>query len=131
MATQTNAIVTTRLTTISRPSEYLGNVKAIPVSFSGDFADGDTLVFSEVMPQNSKVISIDIANSDLGTGVTIDVGYTGTADGIIDGADVSSAGIVRYVGVPKDVSEKQIIGTVKGAWDSGTLYGCILVVTDQ
>jgi hypothetical protein len=131
MATQTNAIVTARAAgTISRPNEYMGVVRAIPVSFSGDFADGDVLVFSEVMEQNAKVIQIDIANTDLGTGVTIDIGYTGTADGIIDGADVASAGIVRYVGTPVDVSGKAIVGTVKGAWDAGTLKGNILVVTD-
>lgn len=131
MATQTNAIVAARAAgTLSRPNEYLGTVKAIPVSFSGDFADGDVLVFSERLAQNSKVIQIDIANTDLGTGVTIDIGYTGTADGIIDGADVASAGIVRYVGTPVDVGEKAIIGTVKGAWDSGTLKGTILVVQD-
>jgi hypothetical protein len=131
MATQKNAIVTTLdAGTIVRPNEYLGTVKAIPVSFTGDFADGDVLEFSGVLSQNTKVIQIDIANSDLGTGVTIDVGYTGTADAIIDGADVSSAGVVRYVGIPVDVGGKQIVGTVKGAWDSGTLKGSILVVQD-
>lgn len=131
MATQTNAIVAARAAgTMSRPSEYLGVVRAIPVSFSGDFADGDVLVFSEVMEQNAKVIQIDIANTDLGTAVTLDIGYTGTADGIIDGADVASAGIVRYVGTPVDVGGKAIVGTVKGAWDAGTLKGNILVVTD-
>jgi hypothetical protein len=29
-----------------------------------------------------------------------------------------------------DVGGKQIVGTVKGAWDSGTLKGSILVVQD-
>ncbi len=132
MATQKNAIVTTiDAGTVIRPNEYLGTVKAIPVNFSGDFADGDVLTFSGPLSQNTKVIQIDIANSDLGTGVSIDIGYTGTADGIIDGADVSSAGIVRYVGLPVDVGGKSIVGTVKGAWDSGTLKGTILVVQDQ
>lgn len=132
MATQNNAVVTTILAgTVVRPNEYLGTVKAIPVSFSGDFADGDVLTFSDTLSQNTKVIQIDISNTDMGTGVSIDIGYTGDEDAIIDGADVSSAGIVRYVGTPVDVGNKAIVGTVKGNWDNGTLKGCILVVQDQ
>lgn len=131
MATQKNAIVTTLdAGTVIRPNEYLGTVKAIPVSFSGDFADGDVLTFSGVLAQNTKVIQIDIANSAMGGTATIDIGFTGTANGILNGSSVVSAGVVRYVGIPVDVGGKSIVGTVKTNWDSGTLKGTILVVQD-
>ena len=131
MATQKNAIVTTiDAGTIIRPNEYLGTVKAIPVSFSGDFADGDVLTFSDVLAQNTKVIQIDIANSAMGGTATIDIGYTSDEDAIIDGSSVAAAGIVSYVGTPVDVGGKDIVGTVKANWDSGTLKGTILVVQD-
>lgn len=131
MATQTNAIVTTRLTTISRPHEYMGNVKAIPVSFDGDFASADSLVFSEVMPANTDLIAIHLTNSAMGGTASIDIGVTGDADSIIDGATVVSAGTVDYQGAAVDVSGKQIVGTVVTNWADGTLAGYILVVTDQ
>jgi hypothetical protein len=132
MATFTNSIVTTRLTTISRPNEYLGNVKAIPVSFAGTgFGAGDTLVFSEVMPQNCKVIAVHLTNAAMGGTASLDIGYTGTPNAILNDATVVSAGTVNYQGVPVDVSEKQIIGTVNTNWDDGALTGYILVVTDQ
>ena len=131
MAIQTNPIVTARAAgTISRPNEYMGNVKCIPVNFDGDYADADTLVFTETFGQNTKLVGIHLTNTDLGTTVTLDVGYTGTADAIIDGADVSSAGTINYQGVAVDVSSKAIIGTVHGAWADGVLTGYLLVTDD-
>ena len=76
------------------------------------------------------MIAIHLTNTDMGTSVSVDIGYTGDPDAIIDGADVSSAGTVDYQGVAVDVSNKAIVGTVKGNWDSGSLTGYILVVTD-
>jgi len=131
MATQKNAVVTTiDAGTILRPNEYLGVVRSIPVELTGDFADTDTLEFSKTLAQNTKLIAIHLTNTDMGTSVSVDIGYTGDPDAIIDGADVSSAGTVDYQGVAVDVSNKAIVGTVKGNWDSGSLTGYILVVTD-
>ena len=131
MATQTNPIVSARdAGPISRPHEYLGIQKHIPVNFVGDFASGDTLVFSGVLGQNTDLVGIHLTNTDLGTAVSIDIGVTGDPDSIIDGADVSSAGTVDYQGVAVDVSDLAIIGTVQGAWDSGTVSGYLLFTND-
>ena len=131
MATQTNPIVIARdAGTISRPNEYMGLTYNIPVNFVGDYATGDTLVFTQTLGQNTKLIGIHLTNTDLGTSVEIDIGVTGDPDSIIDGADVSSAGTVDYQGVAVDVSDLAIIGTVQGAWDSGTVSGYLLFTND-
>jgi hypothetical protein len=131
MATQTNPIVISRdAGTLSRPNEYMGLIKYIPVNFVGDYAAADTLVFTQVFGQNTKLVGIHLTNTDLGTAVSIDIGVTGNPDSIIDGADVSSAGTVDYQGVAVDVSDKAIIGTVQGAWDSGTVSGYLLITND-
>ena len=131
MATQTNPIVTARdAGAINRPNEYMGVIKSIPVNFVGDYAAADTLVFTQVFGQNTKLVGIHLTNTDLGTSVEIDIGITGNPDSIIDGADVSSAGTVNYQGVAVDVSEVAIIGTVQGAWDSGSITGYLLVTDD-
>lgn len=131
MSERVNSIVTTRLTTISRPNEYLGNVKHIPVYFTGDYAASDTLVLTEVLPQNTKLVAIHLTNTAMGGSAAIDIGYTGAATAIIAAASVVSAGTVNYQGVAVDVSEKRIIGVVNAEWASGTISGYILVVTDQ
>lgn len=136
MATQTNAIVTTLGTTIVRPHEYMGNVKVIPVNLSGDFADGDPIVFSDVMPSNCDLIEFRVTAAQtnaaaLGAGMSLDVGITGNADDIIDGVSLETATTVDYFGLPYDVGGKQILGTVKGNWPAGYIRGHIKVVTDQ
>ena len=131
MATQTNPIVTTRAAgTISRPNEYMGTVKCIPVNLVGDFADTDTLVFTETFGQNTKLVGIHLTNTAMGGTATIDIGVTGTPDSIIDGASVVSAGTVDYQGVAVDVSDTAIIGTVVTNWDSGTVAGYLLITDD-
>lgn len=131
MATQTNAIVATRATgTISRPNEYMGVVRCIPINLTGDFADTDTLVFTEIFGQNTKLVGIHLTNTAMGGSASIDIGYTGTPDAIIDGASVVSAGTVDYQGVTVDVSNKAIIGTVVTNWDSGSITGYLLVTDD-
>ena len=131
MATQTNAIVTARdAGTISRPNEYMGVVRHIPVVFSGDFADADSLVFTQNFGQNTKLIGIHLTNSAMGGTATIDIGVAGDTDSIIDGASVVSAGTVDYQGVAVDVSDTAIVGSVVTNWDTGTLGGYVIVVTD-
>lgn len=131
MATRTNAIVTTRATgAISRPNEYMGVVKCIPVNLTGDFADTDSLVFTETFGQNTKLVGIHLTNTAMGGTATIDIGVTGDPDSIVDGASVVSAGTVNYQGVPVDVSGKAIVGTVVTNWDSGSVTGYLLITND-
>jgi len=131
MATQTNAIVAARASgTISRPSEYLGTVKHIPVYLTGDFAAADTLVLSEVFGQNTKVVGVHLTNTAMGGTASVDVGVTGTTNSIMDGVSVVSAGEINYQGVAVDVSNKAVLGVVNTDWASGTVSGYILVVQD-
>ena len=85
MATYTNDIVTTRAAgTISRPNEYMGVPKIIPVSITigTAIADADVLVLSEVLGQNSKIVNFNLTNTDLGTAATLSLtaGAGGTAE---------------------------------------------------
>lgn len=131
MATQTNPIVATRAACdISRPNEYMGNVKSIPIELTGDFAAADTLVFTSTFGQNTKLIGIHLTNTAMGGTASIDIGVTGTPDSIIDGATVVSAGTVDYQGVAVDVSNLAIIGTVVTDWDSGSVTGYLLITDD-
>lgn len=131
MATQTNPIVATRADgTIVRPNEYYGTTKSIPIAFNGDFADADSLVFTERFGQNVKLLGIHLENSALGGGNTVDIGVTGDPDSIIDGADVATAGEVNYQGLAVDVSNTAIVGTVQGDWAAGTLSGYFLITDD-
>ena len=134
MATYTNAIVTTRAAgTISRPNEYGGVVKTVPVTVTigSAIADADVLVFSETFGQNHKIVGFQLTCSDLGTAATIALtaGAGGTALGSINGA---TANTTRYELAPVDVSDVAIIGTVSGvtAGASGTIVGVISYVND-
>jgi hypothetical protein len=142
MATITNPVVSTLASQpVVRKSEYRGNVQWIPIEISEDVADGThSLVFTDVLPPNTELIAINLEHTAVGgTTNTIDIGYTGDADAIIDGEDVSGAGSVVYPGIaatagagaPVAVGGKQIIGELKGALSSDTINGYILIVTDE
>jgi len=142
MATLTNPIVTTLASQPQvRKSEYRGNVQWIPVEISEDAADGThPVVFTDVLPPNTELIAINLEHTAIGgTGSTLDIGITANADAIIDGEDVSSAGSVVYPGIaatagagaPVAVGGKQIIGELKGTMSTDTIYGYILIVTDE
>jgi len=134
MATYTNDIVTTRAAgTISRPNEYMGIPKIIPVSVTigTAIADADVLVLSEVLGQNSKIVNFNLTNTDLGTAATLSLtaGAGGTALGTISG---TTAGTTTYLLAPVDVSDTQIIATASSVTSgaTGTLVGTITVVND-
>lgn len=140
MATINSDAVTALAAGKVRPNEYMANVKLIPVEISDDVDDGThSVVLSEVLPPNSYVVGIQLECSAIaGTTQTLDIGYTGDADAIIDGADLSSAATVTYpaattagLGAPVSVGGKQIIGELKGQLSSDTINGYILVITDQ
>jgi hypothetical protein len=143
MATLKTAAVTAIDSGLVRKSEYRGNVQCIPVEISTDAADGThSIIFSDVLPNNAELIAINLEHTAIGgTTNTLDIGYTGDADAIIDGADVSSAGVVAYpaeagtttagAGGPIAVGGKKIIGELKGTMSSDTINGYILIVTDE
>lgn len=143
MATLNSAAVTALAAGFVRKSAYRGNIQCIPVEVSTDAADGThSVVFSEVLPPNTELIAIRLEHTAIGgTTNTLDIGYTGNADAIIDGADVSSAGVVDYpaeagtttagAGGPVAVGGKAIIGELKGTMSSDTINGYILIVTDE
>lgn len=142
MATLNSAAVTALASSIVRKSAYRGNVQVIPVEISTDASDGThSVVFSEVLPPNTELIAIHLEHTAIaGTTKTLDIGYTGDSDAIIDGHDVTSAGEVIYpwngaatagTGAPIDVGGKQIIGELKGTMDSDTINGYILIVCDE
>ena len=134
MATYTNAIVTTRAAgTISRPNEYMGVPKIIPVSVTigTAIADDDVLVLSETLGQNAKIVNFNLTNTDLGTAATLTLtaGVGGTELGTIT---ATAAGTTTYILAPVDVSETAIIATASAVntGATGTLVGTITVVND-
>ena len=139
MATLYTDIVTSlNSTEVVRKSEYRGNVQVIPVNYDTDGTpSADTLVFSLTLPQNSYVVGIELQHTAIASG-ELDIGYTGDPDAIIDGADLTSAGVVSYPasgaaggGAPVAVGEKQIIGTLTGTLSSDSISGYILIATDE
>jgi hypothetical protein len=140
MATLKSAVVTAIDSGLVRKSEYRGNVQCIPVEISTDAADGThSVIFSDTLPSNTELIAVYLTHTAIaGTTKTLDIGYTGDADAIIDGANVASAGTISYPstaaaggGGPIDVSGKKIIGELKGTMSSDTISGYILIVTDE
>jgi len=134
MATYTNDIVTTRAAgTISRPNEYMGVPKVIPVDITIGTAlvDDDVVVFTETFGQNTKIVGFNLTNTDLGTVAVLDLtaGAGGTALGTIT---ATAAGTTTYLLAPIDVSNTSIIGIADdmdtGA--TGSIVGTITVVND-
>ena len=145
MATINTAVVTALASSIQRKNAYRGNVQYIPIEITSDVADGTHSVnFTEVLPPNTELLAIQIEHSAIaGTTKTLDIGYTGDADAIIDGAALTSAGCIAYpetiaanvptagLGAPIAVGGKAIIGTLTGQLSSDTIYGYILIATDE
>ena len=137
-------------------SNYRGNVQAIPFTLviTGDV--NVSHVVSNVLPQEARVISAQVAYPDLGTDAKVDLGYTGSTDIIINGADVGDAeGYNQYPSSGSsqgteaistlgsiDVGGKQLLLTVAGAdaatggtGNEGTIdvtiVGNILIATNE
>lgn len=129
MATIKNAIVTTLETEIQvRKSEYRGNPQWIPIDLTG-LTIGDTVVFSDILPANTKAVELAIRPLSTNTGGTLDVGIVGDADSIRVGVDVAAETVIVLDNT--DVSGKQLIGTVKVAVPASGFAGFILIVTDE
>lgn len=112
------------------PNAYLGTVKHIPVVFTTDGVySAEAMTFSETLPPDTNLIAIHLTTTAIASG-ELDIGYTGDADAIIDGADLTSAGNVNYQADPIDVGGKAIIGTLTGTMSSDTIEGYILVVNN-
>ena len=120
-------------------NEYLGEVKWIPVEYSTDGTSAaDTLKFSKKLPTGTKLVGLRLEHTAIASG-ELDIGYTGDPDAIIDGAVLTSAGVVDYpaeagtitagAGGPIDVGDKEIIGTLTGTLSTDSIKGYILVVT--
>ena len=125
-----SAVVTSLAAGKVRTSAYLGTVKFIPVVFTTDGTySAEAMVFSEVLPANTYLIGIHLTTTAIASG-ELDIGYTGDADAIIDGAVLTSAGDVNYQADPISVGGKQIIGTLTGTMSTDKIEGYILVVND-
>ena len=112
------------------PKEYLGTVKHIPVVFTTDGVySAEAMEFSHILPADTYLIGIHLTTTAIASG-ELDIGYTGDADAIIDGAVLTSAGDVNYQADPIDVGGKAIIGTLTGTMSTDTIEGYILVVNN-
>ena len=141
MAALKTAAVTAYESGILRKSAYRGNVQCIPVELDTDADDGShTITFSEVLPPNTELIAINLETTAISdTGETMSIGYTGDSDAIINAESIVAAGSVVYPGIaatagagaPVDVGGKAIIGELEGTMSSDTIYGYILIVTDE
>ena len=124
-------VVTALASSIQQKVNYRGNVQTIPLVFTADGAySAEAMVFSEVLPPQTELIGIHLTTTAIASGV-LDIGYTGTPDAIIDGADLTSAGDVNYQAAPVDVGGKQLIGTLTGTMSTDSIAGYILIVTNE
>jgi len=132
--TYTNDIVTTRAAgTISRPNEYQGVVKSIPVSVTIGAAliDDDVLVLTEEFGQNTKLVGFTLTNTDLGTVCELDL-YAGSGGTALGTITATAAGTTHFLLTPTDISNTAIIA-IADAMDTGaagSLVGTLLVVND-
>jgi len=132
--TYTNAIVTTRAAgTISRPNEYMGNVKSIPVSITigAALVDDDVLVLTETFGQNTKLVGFTLTNTDLGTVAELDL-YAGSGGTALGTITATAAGTTHFLLAPTDISETAIIA-IADAMDTGaagSLVGHLLITDD-
>ena len=125
-----SAVVTSLASGLVFPNAYLGTVKSIPLVFTTDGTySAEAMVFSETLPPDTNLIGIHLTNTAIASG-ELDIGYTGDADAIVDGADLTSAGTVDYQGAPVEVGGKQIIGTLTGTMSSDSIAGYMLVVNN-
>ena len=115
-----------------RPNEYLGNVQHIDLAFStSSNATADTLVFSNTLPQNARVVAVRIdATAVDNTDVKLEVGVTGDSDALIAATDVGT--VLEFIG-NVSASELAIIGAFSGVNNpaDGAVTGYALIVTDQ
>ena len=77
-------------------SNYRGNVQAIPFTLVITGEVNTSHVISKVLPQEARVISATVAYPDLGTAATVDLGYAGSTNVIIDGASDNDSGLLTF-----------------------------------
>ena len=129
MATITNAVVTLLETqTLVRKSEYRGNLQWIPIDLTG-LTIGDTVIFTDILPDNTKAVSLAIRPLSTNTGGTLDIGYTGDADAIRVDVDVAAETVIILDNT--DVSGLQLIGTVETAVPASGFAGYLTYVCDE
>ena len=143
---------------IQTKSKYRGNVQAIPFTLAITGEVNTNHVISKVLPQEARVISATVAYPDMGTAVTVDLGFADDADGtvntnrIIDGTSDDGAGLLTFPsdGTASaistlgsiDVGNKQLLLTIAGAdaatGGSGnegtidaTVVGHVLIATNE
>jgi hypothetical protein len=121
MATDNSTVVDNLATSIQRKSAYRGNVQWIPVECTLTATQGTlTVTLSDTLPPNSELVAVDLECTAIpGTTQTIDIGYVGDIDAVLDGVDVSSAANVKYpnsatagLGAPIAVGGKTLIATI-------------------
>jgi ABC-type tungstate transport system permease subunit len=129
MATVKADIVTTLATeTQVRKSEYRGNGQIISGVVIPTTAT-DTLILSDILPQNCIAETIIIRPLSTNTGGTLDVGYTGDADAIRATLDVAAE--ATFLLDKTDVSGKQIIAQCGTAYPTSGFNYSIVYVTDE
>lgn len=113
--------------------QYRGNVQCIPVDRTipaGGLAQNGVVELSAVLPPNTYVVGFTLYQNALGN--TLDFGYTGDTDGLIDGADTSSASTITMVTAPAAVGGKKLVLVAAGAWtEEKIIVGNILIVTGE
>ena len=141
-----NSEIVTEINTANNlqgPSEYLGNIKYIPVKFTDDHADmtGDTVTLTGTLPEGTKVVEINLRHTAIASANQVDIGTSADPDKIDNNVDISSAGNYNFpydgaacttAGKPVDVGNDKIILTFNaGAMSSDAIEGYILVSTGQ
>lgn len=137
-----NAPVVETLTTqpIVNKSEYRGNAQIIADYIDNGTSgvnDGDTITFTDILPDNAVGISIHLKTAGVGASTTLTVSAGGTD--LTAAIDTSSAldntYLLSVAGSGRtDVAGSKIIGTVGGAdWDDGAndLWYAITFVCDE
>jgi hypothetical protein len=124
-------------------SDYLGNIKYIPVKFTTDHADmtGDTVTLTGTLPDNAKVLAVSLLHTAIASANQVDLGTVAEPDALLANEDLTSAGTILFPegatgdktdGVAYAVGGEKLILTFNaGAMSSDSIEGYILISTDQ
>jgi len=124
-------------------SDYLGNIKYIPVKFTDDHGDmtGDTVTLTGTLPDNAKVVAVSLLHTAIASASQVDLGTVAEPDALLNNEDLTSAGTILFpegatgdqtAGVAYNVGGEKLILTFNGGvMSSDSIEGYILISTDQ
>ena len=124
-------------------SDYLGNIKYIPVKYTTDQSDlsGSTITLTGTLPDNAKVVAVSLLHTAIASATQVDLGTVAEPDALLNNEDLTSVGTILFPegatgdktdGVAYNVGGEKLILTFNGGvLDNDSIEGYILISTDQ